>query len=263
MQNNSMPTGSVIEPASQQPFTPSAPGATPLNTGASLASAGSPLAAPYEEKKRARGTLIETILLILVSIIAIVFIFLFIQKYIEWDAVSTDVDGQITRAIAVATEETATKMEDEFAEREKYPYEQFTGPIDYGSFSFEYPKTWSVYVAKDAANGGDYEAYFNPKEVFNPSNNSTINALRFRIRDTSFDSAAKNYESSIKNGKLTLETRNVGGVLANVYTGEISSNRRGAIMLLKLRDKTVMLQTDAEIFIDDFYRLLDTVSLNE
>lgn len=262
MQNNPTPSGSMIEPASQQPFTPSAPGSTPLNTGASLASAGSPLAEPYEEKKKARGAVIETILLILVSIVAVVFIVLYIQKYIEWDAVSTDVDGQITRAIAVAREETATEMEEEFAEREKYEYKKFAGPIDYGSFSFEYPKTWSVYVSKDAANGGDFEAYFNPGEV-QPVSTSSINALRLRIRDTSFDSVAKSYESSIKNGKLELKTQTVGGVLANVYKGEISNNRRGAIMLLKLRDKTVMLQTDAEIFIDDFYRLLETVTLNE
>lgn len=262
MQNNSMPSGSVIEPASQQPFAPAAPGNAPLNTGAPLAANGSPLAAPYEEQKKSRGTLFETILLILVSIVAIVFIVLYIQKYIEWDAISTDVDGQITSAVAVAREETATEMEEQFAEREKYDYKQFSGPVDYGSFSFEYPKTWSVYVSKDAANGGDFEAYLNPREV-PPVSASAIIALRVRIRDTSFDSVAKSYENSIKNGKLELKTQTVGGVLANVYTGEISNGRRGAIMLLKLRDKTVMLQTDAETFLNDFYRVLDSVTLNE
>lgn len=262
MQNKSTPSGSMIEPASEQPFAPATPGAAPLNTGASLASAGSPLAEPYEAEKKARGTLVETIILVLVSIVAIVFVVLYIQIYIEWDAVSTDVDGQITRAVAVAREETASEMEEEFAEREKYAYKEFTGPIDYGSFHFEYPKTWSVYIAKDAANGGDFEAYFNPGEV-QPVSSSSINALRLRIRDTSFDSVAKTYESSIKSGKLELKTQTIGGVLANVYTGEISSKLRGAIMLLKLRDKTVMLQTDAELFMDDFYRVLETVELNE
>ena len=111
-------------------------------------------------------------------------------------------------------------------------------------------------------NGGDFEAYLNPKEV-NPVSNSTINALRVRIRDTSFDSVAKIYESSLKNGKLTLRTETVGGVLANIYAGEISNNMRGAVMLLKLRDKTVLLQTDSEIFLDDFYRILESVSLVE
>ncbi len=259
MQNNPTPTGSMIEPASQPQFAPSAAGAAPLNTGAQLTSTAPK--APTEQKK-SHNTLIETILLVIVSLIAVLFIWLYIQKYIEWDAISTNVDSQIESAVAVAIEAKTTELEAEFAEREKFPYKDFMGPADYGSFSFQYPQTWSVYVAKDAVGGGDFEAYFNPGEV-NPVSATSINALRMRIRDTSFDSVVRGYESQIKNGKLALRTEMVGGVLANIYTGELATNMRGAIMILKLRDKTVMLQTDAETFLDDFYRVLETVKLVE
>ena len=246
MQNNPTPNpasnGSMIEPAAQQPFAPAAPGATPLNTGAQLTSDGGAGAAPMVNKKT-RSTLIETILLVITSILAIVFIWLYIQKAAE-----------------VAKKET--QMEEAFAEREKDPYQDFAGPVDYGSFSFKYPRTWSQYIAKDAVNGGDYEAYFNPYAV-NPVSNSTINALRLRIRDVSFDSVARSYESSIKNGKLTLKTQTVGGVLANIYTGEVAKDMSGAVMILKLRDKTVLLQTDSMNFIDDFYRIIESVTLVE
>lgn len=261
MQGNSMPSGSMIESTPTQPFAPSAPGATPLNTGAQLTSDGKAMT-PIDEKKKTHNTLIETLLLVIVTIIAVIFIALYIQKYIEWDAISTDLETQVNAAVAVAVSENTTKMEAEFAEREKFPYKSFMGPVDYGSFSFQYPQTWSVYIARDAANGGDFEAYMNPVEV-NPVSSSTINALRVRIRDTAFESVARSYESSIKNGKLTLETRTVGGVLANVYRGDLSNSMRGAVMILKLRDKTVMLQTDAEIFLDEFYRILDSVTLVE
>ena len=97
----------------------------------------------------------------------------------------------------------------------------------------------------------------------NPVSNSTINALRLRIRDVSFDSVARSYESSIKNGKLTLKTQTVGGVLANIYTGEVAKDMSGAVMILKLRDKTVLLQTDSMNFIDDFYRIIESVTLVE
>lgn len=260
MQDKSAPTGSMIEPATEQNFAPSAPGNAPLNTGASLTSDGKPAA--VAEKKKASNTLVGTILLVIVTIVAIVFAWLYIQKYIEWDAISTNMDAQISTEVALKVAENTTKMEAEFAEREKFPYENFMGPADYGSFSFQYPRTWSVYIAKDAVNGGDFEAYLNPVEV-NPVSNTTINALRVRIRDVSFDSVARSYESSLKNGKLTLRTETVGGILANIYTGEITNNMRGAVMILKLRDKTVLLQTDAEIFLDDFYRILESVSLAE
>jgi len=255
-----VPTGSVVEPASVTPpaFAPAAPGTVSVaQTQTPLASHGASLPLP----KPRRG-IIETVALVIVSLIAMTFIGLFVWKYLEWDTVKTDVDTQIDDAVAVAVSENTTKLEDEFLEREKYPYKAFMGPADYGSVSFEYPKTWNLYIAKDANNGGNYEAYLNPGEVL-PVSNTTINALRVTIQDKAFDAIAKSYESSVKNGKLSMVTRNVGGAVANVYTGEISSSIRGIVTIFKVRDKTVILQTDAELFTDEYYKLLDTVSFVE
>ena len=47
------------------------------------------------------------------------FVGLFIWKYLEWDNVKTDVDGQIDVAVAMAIAENTTKLENEFSEREK------------------------------------------------------------------------------------------------------------------------------------------------
>ena len=114
-----------------------------------------------EPKKDIAG-LVKTVVIVIVSLIAVTFIGLFIWMFVQYNDVQTDVDGQIAAAVAVAKDEQAMEDEAEFLEREKYPYKTFSGPTDYGQLTFEYPKTWSVYVAKDAANGGDFEAYFNP-----------------------------------------------------------------------------------------------------
>ena len=256
-----MPSGSVVAPVAPQPFGPSAPGTVPNFGSAAVTSTPDPAPATPPRKPVNRN-LIETIILVVVSIVAMVFIGLFIWKYIEWDSVKTDVDGQIDAAVAMAVAENTTKLENEFTEREKYPYKSFMGPADYGSLSFEYPKTWNVYIAKDAANGGDFEAYFNPGEV-QPIGNDTINSLRVTIRDAAFDSVVKSYDSNLRNGKLSVVTRNVGSAVANVYTGEIRSNVRGIVAIFKLRDKTVLLQTDAELFSAEFYKILDTVTFVE
>ncbi len=253
--NNPNASPSVVGAAAPEPFAPSAPGSVPLNTGAPLSSAH--MYAPTTNKKH--YTVILTILLILVSAVAILFVWLYIQKYSEWQTARNDVDTQIDAAVAMARAETTTKMEEEFAEREKYPYRNFAGPADYGSLGFEYPQTWSVYVAKDAINGGDYEAYLNPVEVL-PVSHSTINALRVTIKDAAFETTLRQYESLVKNGRVTLSTRNVGGTLANLYIGDLPNGIRGAMAAFKLRDKTVMIQTDAELFIDEFYKILDTVT---
>lgn len=256
-----MPRGSVVEPVAAQPFGPLAPGQVGSGQPAAVISRPDPVpVVPQKDKKR---NLIETIILVLVSIVAVTFMGLFAWKYIEWDSVKTNIDGQIDKAVATAKAELRTELEDEFAEREKYPYRTFTGPVDYGSLSFEYPKTWNVYVAKDASGGGDFEAYFNPGEV-QPVSSNTINALRVTIKDQAFDTAIRSYDNYVNNGRLTLATRLIDGkVIANVYTGELLNQIYGVMAAFKLRDKTVLIQTDANIFSDEFYKLLDTVTFVE
>lgn len=250
-----MPSGSLIEPAGAAPFAPPAPGEIPLNTGTSLTSQHM---APIEA--RPKRSILETLILIIVTIVAIVFIYLYINMYGQYDAAKTDVEGQINAAVAQNTAQVTIKLEEEFAEREKYPLDEFQGPADYGSVHFEFPRTWSVYVARDAANGGDFESYFNPAQV-NPVGNSTINALRFVIRDTSFDNAIRSYEDLVKKQKVEFTTRNIGGILANLYVGELAKEIQGAVAVFKLRDKTVIMETDAAIFLSDFYKILDSVTL--
>lgn len=254
MQNNSYP--SMVDPVATPKFGPAAPGQAPQNTGAPLASQH--MFVP-EQKPKKNGSLIQTIFLILATITALVFIALYINKYIEWDNARTDVDSQIDAAVAMAVADNTTKMEADFAEREKYPYRNFMGPADYGSLGFEYPQTWSVYISKDASNGGDFEAYLNPTEV-EPVSATTINALRVTIRDDSFDSVIRTYDNFVRNGRCQFSTREVNGVMANVYTGELSNEIYGKLVVFKLRDKAVMLQTDADVFVTEFDRLIDTVT---
>lgn len=255
MQNQQpTPNGSMVAPAPAASFAPPAPGQA-TGSVAPLASAGS---APTAPPKR-RG-ITEIIILVITALVAVVFIGLYIHKYIQWNEVSTDVNSQIEQAVAVAIAENTTKMEEEFIEREKNPYRDFMGPEDYGSLSFQYPRTWSVYIASDAVNGGDFAAYLNPTQV-EPVSLDSINALRVTIRNSPFDTVARAYENYVTNGKLSFSTRNVGGVLANLYTGTLPNNLQGAVVIFKLRDKTVVLQTDAEIFLQEFYTLLDTVTM--
>lgn len=261
-----MTGGSVVAPpvTTVQKFGPAAPGTANVYASPSVvASAPATTGTPVQEiDRQRRRNLIETIMIIVLSLVSAIFIGLFIWKYIEWDTVKTDVDGQVDAAVAEAVSASEEKMEAEFAEREKYPYRTFTGPVDYGSLSFEFPKTWNVYIASDASNGGDFVAYLNPSEVYAVST-TTINALRVTITDTPFENAVKSYDGALKNGTMTVETRSIGSSVENIYRGELSKSMRGAVTLIKIRDKTVYLQTDAEIFLEEYEKLLQTVTFVE
>ncbi len=216
-----------------------------------------------EPKKDVAG-LIKTIVIIIVSLIAVTFIGLFVWMFMQYDEARTDVDGQIAVAVAEAKDEQAMKDEAEFLEREKYPYKTFSGPADYGQLTFEYPRTWSVYIAKDASNGGDFEAYLNPGQV-DAVSNTTINALRVTIRDKSFEEVAAEYQRVIdkKDSNLSVSTMTINGTTANRYTGTIPNTElSGFIVIFKIRDKTAILRTDSVLFQSDFDKLLETIQFN-
>lgn len=220
--------------------------------------------APVEPKKDVAG-LVKTIAIIILSLLAVTFIGLFIWMTVQYNDVQTDVDGQISVAVAAAKDEQAQKMEAEFLEREKYPYKTFSGPADYGQLTFEYPKTWSVYVAEAANAGGDFNAYFNPGQV-DAVGKDTINALRVIIRDQSFEDVTAEYQRELdrKDSELTVEATTVNGVSANRYTGKIpGTDLQGFIVIFKIRDKAVIMQTDSVLFQEDFDKLLGTVTFNE
>ncbi|MBR3220532.1 hypothetical protein IKF76_01565 [Candidatus Saccharibacteria bacterium] len=214
---------------------------------------------PVQKAKSQRLALI--IALIAISLLAAVFIGLFVWMYVLWDDVSTDVNGRIDQAVAIAVNEKQTELEAAFEEREKHPYRTFLGPADYGSLTFDFPKTWSVYIPDDANYGGDYNAYLNPDKVSIVAKD-TINALRVSIVNKSTDEIIASYKRAVEKGELTTSTYNVNGVNATIYAGTLPSKLKGYIAVFKLRDKTVIMQTDAEIFKDDFFKILDTVRFN-
>ncbi len=220
------------------------------------------------DAKKDTSGLIKTIVIIALSLVAVTFIGLFVWMLVQYNDVKTDVDGQIDVAVAAAKDEQATKMEAEFLEREKYPYKVFAGPADYGQLTFEYPKTWSVYVAAAATGGGDYNAYFNPNQV-DAVGEETINALRVSIKNESFDKVTEEYQRAMdrKDSGLTMESVTIGkdaNITANRYTGKIpNTDLSGFIVTFKIRDKTAILQTDSVLFQADFDKLLGTVTFNQ
>lgn len=219
---------------------------------------------PVSVEPNADKTTLFMVLSIVGGLVAVTFIGLFIWMYTQWSSAQTDVDSKVNTAVAEAVNEKTEEMENAFTEREKMPYRIFTGPADYGELTLEYPKTWSVYESKSATTGGDFEAYFNPDRVY-AVGVSTINSLRVTIKDQAYDSFIPQYENLVKSGKLAVNVRPIGGENANVYTGQLpgTDNFQGIVAIFKIRDKTAIIQTDAMLFADDYYKILDSVKFNQ
>lgn len=236
-------------PGMTTPIAPSAPAVAPTAT------------AGMTDKKNA---LIETIILIAVCVIAavaIVFAVIFLMKYNELQN-----NYESSKKLEVATE--VKKQEDidkaKFEEQEKLPNTSFTGPSDYGSISFEYPKTWSVYVDSDGTNNSDYKAYFKPAWVDPVSDSASRYALRFQILNRQYTTVQSDYESKVKNGEMTSSVFNADNnkMTGIKYEGKIDEGIQGIVVLVKVNDKTAIFQMDAEVYRNDFEKLINGLRRN-
>lgn len=213
------------------------------------------------DKGAISGTMIAIIgLALLLAIVAS----LAIWAYLNYNEQKNNVDGKISVAVAEAKKEQAEQDEEKFAQREKEPLRQFVGPQDYGRVTFDYPKTWSVYEDTDISkSGGAYEAYLNPI-VVPPvdSSDATKFALRVTIEEKNYDQVIKGYDEALKKGDLKSSAFASNGINAVRFDGNITKDIRGALVVYKIRDKTLTIRTDADVFKPDFENLIKTINFN-
>lgn len=207
------------------------------------------------------GNTVLVVVIVVLATMTIVFGGLAIWSYVSYQGVSTDVEGQKEVARAQARQEEAEKLQKEFTEREKEPNSRFVGPEDYGRLEFSYPKTWSVYEASDISRGGNYEAYLNPV-VVPPVNRNTQFALRVLIENKDYDAVVESYANQVRKGELRSSVTTASGNQGTRLDGNFSDDIRGSAVIYKVRDKTVTLRTDSDVFATDFDRIIQTITYN-
>ena len=187
-----------------------------------------------------------------------------IWAYINYINQKQDVDSKISQAVAKAVLNQSNKDETAFAAREKEPMRQFVGPSDYGRLTFDYPKTWSAYQATDVSQGGGvtYQAYLNPILV-PPVSDTTKFALRITIQQMTYDQTLASYQKLIQKGDLKSSVYSDGNLTGTQLVGNFNKDIYGTAVLIKMRDRTLTLRTDGDVFNDDFMALLKTVKFNQ
>jgi len=199
-----------------------------------------------------------------ISLIVVVAILagLAIWSFVNYNDQKNNVDIKVSGAVASAKKIQADSDEAKFTQREKEPNRQFVGPDDYGRVTFDYPKTWSVYINKDATNGDIYEAYLNPITV-PPISSVQQFALRVTIAQKDYDTAITSYDPLVKKGDLKSSSVTVGGVVGTRLDGKFSDDIRGSAVIFKIRDKTLTVRTDADTFKADFDKIIATIKFNQ
>lgn len=253
--NNAAPMGAPAPMSAPTPMggTPMMPVLNPIPTNAF---------APKKEESK-KGGMLSLVGLIFACIVAAVAIVFAVQSFLNYRNLENNFDAKVDQEVREAKKKQHDEDEEAYAEREKEPNKTFAGPSDYGSLSFQYPKTWSVYIAEDGSSGGDYEVYFRPDYVDSIDNDDSRYALRFLIVNESFDSVQRDYKGKVDDGDLTSSVFNKGSNMTGMrYEGKIDDGMEGVVVIIKINDKTAILQTDARVFKDDYNKLIDTLTRN-
>ena len=207
----------------------------------------------------------STFAIIGLSLLAVLFGGFSVWAYSKYTEAKSNLDSKITAAQAEAKKVQADEDEKKFAQREKQPMLQFVGPEDYGRLTFDYPKTWSAYQATDVSDGGGktYEAYLNPRVVPPVSEKQKI-AIRVTIEQKIYDKALATYDTQIKKGEIKSSAwSNEKGLTGTRLVGNFTKDIRGTAVVIKMRDRTLTVRTDADVFNDDYEALIKTIKFNE
>ena len=206
----------------------------------------------------------STIAITALTLLVIIFGGFGAWSYMQYTKSSTDVNGQVEDAVAKAVKEQVEADEKKFTEREKQPLRQFAGPDDYGRLTFDYPKTWSAHQGSDISKGGGvtYTAFLHPILVPAITDSQKI-AIRISIEQKLYEDVLKGYEKLLKKGDLQSAAWSNGKYSGTLITGQFNKDIRGRAVVLKMRDRTLTIRSDADVFKDDFDAITKTVSFNQ
>src|SRR5680860_1789159 len=133
---------------------------------------------------------------ILLTVLVIGLTVLSVWLFLNYSDQKDNVDSKVNSAVLIAKKAQYDEDKVKFDEREKEPNREFVGPADYGRVTFDYPKTWSVYINDDANKGGNYEAYLNPVTVPTVRTSQQF-ATRVIIEEKDYDKAVSGYDSLV------------------------------------------------------------------
>lgn len=237
-------------PAIQQAFQSSAPHPSNPNQPVdpnTIKNLGKPKAKP--------NNLLITVLLIVSLVGALGF---GIWAFMSRQHYKNDTDKISADAVSAALVEQKTKLDAEFEEKQKSPYDTYNGKPEAGSISFTYPRTWSAYII-EKQDSNPINGYFQPGFVPDTIGNGTSFALRLEVVDSSYDEVMKQFEGFIKQNTVKVAPytfAKVPGSLGSIITGKIIQGKDkidGTMIIMPLRDKTIKLWTESNsAFLKDF-----------
>jgi len=181
---------------------------------------------------------------------------------------NTYINSNLSQLNAQAAKSAATnqKQLDDLAhiKANQEPYRTYTAEAVNGGFQLQIPKNWSLYVGNNTSSGVTLDLAANPDAVTINGGLGAVNTHSFhlQLRKQSLASISKEFETSIKKKILTSKSVTVSGIQGTMFEGEIDKQRHsGAVVILQVRDKTMVLSTENRSYLNEFNKILSTAKI--
>lgn len=239
-----------MDPNSYRP-TPTAPYTQPPASQVPASQPSGPLPPPGHSKAKTIGLIVSVVC-------AVVFAGLFAWAFMNYRAERDSVQQQINTAVQAALEEQAAELQAEFQAQLEADTVQFRGPDVLGRPIFAYPKNWSVY--QETGSGRvQLDVTIHPKAI---TDTTAAFALRFQVQDREYDSVLGSFQKRVEDGDATSKPASYGGVDGVRINGEIGNNVFGTLVLLPVRDKTILFWTESDNYLSVYERALESLQLS-
>lgn len=174
----------------------------------------------------------------------------------------TTVDIQKSAAAEAAKAQQKQADEAAFAEAAKQPYRAYSAPSVLGAMTLSFPKTWNIYAEENQGSGTQLNLFFNPEIVRADSTYDGTYALRVTFEQQLYTESTKKRQNDIEKGLLRVQPITVQGVEGTRYTGQVTKERQGIMVILPIRDKTLTLWTESADYTADFDSIIEQLQIS-
>ena len=212
----------------------------------------------YNSGSSKKGSNLLVILLVIVCLLLIGAIAFGVWAFGERSTYKNESDKIVASEVEKAKQDVSKTKEAEFAEKEKSPNQEYKGPDAFGSVQVLYPKTWSAFVTETDKSSTPVDGYFHPNYVPGIQSGTAI-ALRLKVVDSAYATELKKFDSLVKSNKVKVSAivaEKVPSVTGARIDGEIVTGKQGSLVMFPLRDKTLVLSTEAQQFVEDFNKII-------
>lgn len=219
-----------------------------------------PGAQPEKSPKKINFFMILSIILFVLIAVSLGFIYTLNKKANQTEET---IKGRVDKAVGVKSDEAKAACEVEKRELVENPWQVYKASPLVGSFSFQFPKSWSRYEEFDLnSSDASLRVFFNPIAVSMDANLDYIHsALQMDISKSIYSVELKKYRDEAKKSKSKDEETDIkiSGFDGKFFRyKDLKIGQYVGVAIIPYRDNTMIIKTDNHDKYKDYFDKLNT-----